>query len=243
MPWDFACQWWPQLRASAPDAADPGNLEFPIQEHEKAPPCTGAVNRGPGEAKDSRGLPTNRHKRPAPALLHSRASPSLYRRSAKATILSWLSKYGICEEARSVLGHHALPSRSVVTYSRDLLAAPLRHLASVLKAVENGSFRHKVGHSQTTRPFLRKMPLIMMPMKLARLWSPPRAMRSSPTVRRHPVTRMRVRPAHPPLTSRRAVRSRTQGNRWMDPASCHPLVPPRQQRAQVCVWQDQDIRP
>ena len=42
----------------------------PIQEHEKAPPCTGAVNRGPGEAKDSRGLPTlaaTDTKRPAPA--------------------------------------------------------------------------------------------------------------------------------------------------------------------------------
>ena len=40
-----------------------------------------------------------------------------------------------------MLGHHALPATSVVTYSRELLAAPLRQLASVLKAVENGSFR------------------------------------------------------------------------------------------------------
>ena len=31
--------------------------------------------------------------------------------SAKATVLSWLSKYGVAEEARTVLGHHALPSR------------------------------------------------------------------------------------------------------------------------------------
>ena len=61
--------------------------------------------------------------------------------SAKATVLSWLSKYGVAEEARTVLGHHALPSRSVVTYSSELLASPLRQMAMVLKCVENGSFR------------------------------------------------------------------------------------------------------
>ena len=61
--------------------------------------------------------------------------------SPKATLLSWCAKYGLSKEVRKDLGGH-VPSEdvTVAAYSRDLLAAPLRELAKVLKAIRRGIF-------------------------------------------------------------------------------------------------------
>lgn len=49
--------------------------------------------------------------------------------SAKATVLSWAAKYGLSVEDRRFLGGHADPSaKSVLEYSRDTLAAPVRNV-------------------------------------------------------------------------------------------------------------------
>ena len=46
-----------------------------------------------------------------------------------------------------MLGHHALPSRSVVTYSRELLAAPLRQLGTVQARLPQPPFDRGGGQS------------------------------------------------------------------------------------------------
>ena len=67
--------------------------------------------------------------------------------SMKATLLSWAAKFGIDKVTRRTLGYHAEPGdRSVETYSRDAMAAPLRHLDRVLEAVRRGAF-----HPDSTR--------------------------------------------------------------------------------------------
>ena len=56
--------------------------------------------------------------------------------SAKATLLSWLAKWGGPSEERTTLGHHALKDRkSLATYSRDFQAGPLRLLDRMLTDV------------------------------------------------------------------------------------------------------------
>ena len=67
--------------------------------------------------------------------------------SMKATLLSWAAKFGIDKATRRTLGYHVEPGdRSVETYSRDAMAAPLRHLDRVLEAVRRGTF-----HPDSTR--------------------------------------------------------------------------------------------
>ena len=69
-------------------------------------------------------------------LLRGKSSHSL-----KATCLSWCAKAGINQSARRILGGHALPKDvSVMEYSRDALAAPLRELDKVLSLIRGGSF-------------------------------------------------------------------------------------------------------
>ena len=59
----------------------------------------------------------------------------------KATLLSWAAKYGLDKATRRTLGYHADPAdKAVETYSRDAMAAPLRHLDRVLEAVRRGAF-------------------------------------------------------------------------------------------------------
>jgi hypothetical protein len=46
--------------------------------------------------------------------------------SCKATMLSYLAKFGASIPDREILGGHTGRMKSVLTYSRDSLAAPLR---------------------------------------------------------------------------------------------------------------------
>ena len=61
--------------------------------------------------------------------------------SMKSTLLSWVAKFGLDKPTRRMLGYHAEPKdKSVETYSRDAMAAPLRKLDEVLAAVRSGRF-------------------------------------------------------------------------------------------------------
>ena len=61
--------------------------------------------------------------------------------SCKATLLSVAAKGGMTRDDRRALGGHAPPGdRSVDTYARDALAAPLRNLAILLSKVRCGLF-------------------------------------------------------------------------------------------------------
>lgn len=60
--------------------------------------------------------------------------------SLKATTLSWLAKLGVDKHTRLMLGHHATHSGSLDSYSRDLLAQPLRVYQDMLARVANNSF-------------------------------------------------------------------------------------------------------
>ena len=56
-------------------------------------------------------------------LLHDEAKITSH--SCKATLLSFLAKYGASIPDREILGGHTGCMKSVLTYSRDALAAPL----------------------------------------------------------------------------------------------------------------------
>jgi hypothetical protein len=61
--------------------------------------------------------------------------------SLKATCLSWCSKAGVSREHRQVLGYHVVPgTQSVLHYSRDEQAEPLRQLSAVLLNIRLGKF-------------------------------------------------------------------------------------------------------
>ena len=61
-------------------------------------------------------------------------------RSCKATMLSFLAKFGAPIPDREILGGHTGRMKSVLTYSRDSLASPLRVLTSMLERIRQGSF-------------------------------------------------------------------------------------------------------
>ena len=62
--------------------------------------------------------------------------------SCKATLLSLAAKGGLLRDDRRILGGHAFPGdKSVDTYSRDALAAPLFELAQLLVHVREGTFK------------------------------------------------------------------------------------------------------
>ena len=61
--------------------------------------------------------------------------------SAKATVLSWLAKYGVDEDSRTVLGHHVGKNKMVATYSRDLQSGPLRKMMEVIVQIREGRFQ------------------------------------------------------------------------------------------------------
>jgi len=61
--------------------------------------------------------------------------------SLKATCLSWCSKYGMELSMRRALGyHHTAADRSVNTYARDAMAAPLRCLQEVITSIVDRKF-------------------------------------------------------------------------------------------------------
>ena len=61
--------------------------------------------------------------------------------SLKATCLSWAAKSGVASEHRRLLGYHTAPGdRSVLEYSRDELAVPMRELEGVIEAIRLGRF-------------------------------------------------------------------------------------------------------
>ena len=61
--------------------------------------------------------------------------------SCKATLLSWLAKYGADPMDRRLLGGHQAPNdKSLMHYSRDCLAGPLRRLAVMLSDIRCGRF-------------------------------------------------------------------------------------------------------
>ena len=60
--------------------------------------------------------------------------------SAKATILSYLAKYGAEISVREILGAHVSHLQSVIRYSRDALAEPLRVMARMLADIRSGIF-------------------------------------------------------------------------------------------------------
>ena len=71
------------------------------------------------------------HKSPTPLGTHS----------CKATLLSWASKWGMAHGPRRLLGYHSEGrDKSLLTYSRDGLAGPLRLLCNMLDDVKSGAF-------------------------------------------------------------------------------------------------------
>ena len=61
--------------------------------------------------------------------------------SCKTTLLSWASKRGLPHGPRRILEYHvSSPDNSLVIYSRDAVAAPLRLLCSMLKEVKANVF-------------------------------------------------------------------------------------------------------
>ena len=62
--------------------------------------------------------------------------------SLKHTTLEWSSAYGIDEDARKLLGHHALSGdKALAVYSRDLLNRPLQVYCSMLRNIRLDHFR------------------------------------------------------------------------------------------------------
>ena len=61
--------------------------------------------------------------------------------SCKATLLSWCSKAGVDHDSRRLLGYHTASSdKSLLVYSRDAMAQPLRALVGIIEKVVAGSF-------------------------------------------------------------------------------------------------------
>ena len=71
---------------------------------------------------------------PAPA-------QSIGTHSCKATLLSWCAKFGLPVADRRLLGYHTKPKDlSVLEYSRDAQAGPLRRLHEVLSSIRERIF-------------------------------------------------------------------------------------------------------
>ena len=70
------------------------------------------------------------------------SSNRLTSHSLKETTLSWAARYGIDENSRILLGHHELVgSKSLATYSRDMLSRPLQHFCAMLLNIRKDFFR------------------------------------------------------------------------------------------------------
>ena len=61
--------------------------------------------------------------------------------SLKTTTLAWCARFGLDHDTRRLLGGHVVPGdASMLTYSRDAMAAPLRALERVLGAIRESCF-------------------------------------------------------------------------------------------------------
>lgn len=60
--------------------------------------------------------------------------------SLKATLLSFMAKWGGDEPSRLIWGHHMSQKTSLPVYARDMQAAPLRRLEECLEAIRQGAF-------------------------------------------------------------------------------------------------------
>ena len=70
--------------------------------------------------------------------------------SLKVTCLSWAGKFGLARDVRRLLGYHADPAdQSMETYSRDVMAKPLRQLVAVILEVREGRFNPDASRSGT----------------------------------------------------------------------------------------------
>lgn len=68
--------------------------------------------------------------------------------SAKATTLSWAAKAGLANADRKMLGHHATGAEeTMLTYSRDAMAGPVRRLGALLDVIRSRAFRPDVTRS------------------------------------------------------------------------------------------------
>ena len=69
----------------------------------------------------------------------------------KETSLSWSAKWGTPEDARTLLGHHELAasgkSKSLATYSRDMLSRPLQFYVHMLEQIRKDAFRPDMSRS------------------------------------------------------------------------------------------------
>ena len=90
--------------------------------------------------------------------------------SLKATVLSWCAKWGADPTERLILGHHATGAKSLDTYSRDLLAQPLRTLDLVLQNVRTHAFVPDATRSgqlqEPTSADVAAMPMLVEPPEL-----------------------------------------------------------------------------
>lgn len=66
--------------------------------------------------------------------------PALTSHSLKATLLTYLSKFGCFHTYSELLGYHLTQHQSALNYQRDALAAPIRTMVDMLGAVQNGAF-------------------------------------------------------------------------------------------------------
>ena len=127
---NWAQEWW-KLRSSL-DAPLSGG--FPVM---PAPDSSGAATLRPLSSAELSGwmrLVLGRH-----SLIDDAKRISSH--SCKATLLSYLAKWGADVPTREILGGHSARLQSVLTYSRDSLGAPLRTLDSMLKQVRLGMFQ------------------------------------------------------------------------------------------------------
>ena len=70
--------------------------------------------------------------------------------SLKCTCLSWAAKHGMNRDHRRLLGYHVAPGdRSMETYSRDVMATPLRALAAVVEDIMKLKFKPDATRSGT----------------------------------------------------------------------------------------------
>ena len=97
-------------------------------------------------APDQSGMPTRRPLSTAEVrkwiavLLGDTTERKLTSHSCKCTMLSYLAKHGCDVNDRAILGGHSSHISSVIRYSRDSLAAPLRSMEKMLADVRSGRF-------------------------------------------------------------------------------------------------------
>eukprot|EP00971_Amphidinium_carterae_P331973 6465830-Amphidinium_carterae.1 len=66
----------------------------------------------------------------------------------RATVLSWAAKHGMSTVNRKLLGYHVQTrDRTMMEYSRDCLATPLRELTSIYQKIRDEVFKPDVTRS------------------------------------------------------------------------------------------------